>query len=60
MGRYSKDEAYILTRYYSCELTQLYEALEGWKSVCFHAHKLKAHFLARCVPTPTVAGSGDV
>ena len=28
------DEPLTLTRYHSCELPQLYETLEGWRSIC--------------------------
>ena len=41
MGRSSGDEPLALTRCHSCWLPQLYEALEGWKSVCERAYNLK-------------------
>ena len=34
MGHSPGDEPLTLTRYHSCGLQQLYEALEGWKSIC--------------------------
>ena len=33
MGRSPGNEPLTLTRYHSCGLPQLYEALEGWKFV---------------------------
>ena len=41
MGRSPGDEPLTLTRYHSCGLPQLYEACEGWKSVCGRAYNLK-------------------
>ena len=35
------DEPSIFTRSPICELLQLYEALEGWKSECGQAHNLR-------------------
>ena len=42
MVRCPEDEPLILTRCHSCELKQLYEALEGWKPVYGQAHNLRA------------------
>ena len=39
MGRSLQDEP--LMRWYSCEMPQPYEALEGWKSICGQDHNLK-------------------
>ena len=41
MGRCPGDEPLTLTRCHSCGLPQLYEALEGWKSVCGRVYNLK-------------------
>ena len=41
MGHSRDDEPLILTRCHSCGLSQLYEALEEWKSVCSRAYNLK-------------------
>ena len=42
MGRCQGSEPLTLTRCHSCELPQLFDALEGWKSVCGQAHNLRA------------------
>ena len=42
MWQSPRDEPSTLMRCHSCELPQLYEALEGWKSVCGQGHNLKA------------------
>ena len=74
MGHSQGDEPLTLTRFHCCGLPQLYEALEGWKSVYARAYNLKgikgkfsvffsftlAHFMAWCVPTPRCWGGGDV
>ena len=41
MGCSLGDEPLTLKRCFSCGLPQLYEALEGWKSVCVQAYNLK-------------------
>ena len=41
MERSLGDEHLTMTRCHSCVLPQLYEALEGWKSVCGRAYNLK-------------------
>ena len=41
MGRSRGDEPLTFTRYYSCGLSQVYEALEGWNSVCAQSYNLK-------------------
>ena len=41
MGLSSGDEPLTLMIRHSCELPQLYEALEGWKSICGRAYYLK-------------------
>ena len=41
IGRSPGDEPLTLTRWHSCGLPQLYEALEGWKSICGRAYNLK-------------------
>ena len=41
MGSCLGDEPLSLKRCHSCELQQLYEALEGQKSVCDQAHNFK-------------------
>ena len=41
MGHRTEDEPLTLTRCRSCGLPQLYEALEGWKSVCGLAYNLR-------------------
>ena len=41
MGRSPGDEPLTLTRCHSCGLPQLYEACEGWKSVCGRAYNLQ-------------------
>ena len=41
MERSPGDEPLTLTRCHSCGLTQLYEAFEGWKSVCGRVYNLK-------------------
>ena len=40
MGRSPWDESLTLTRRHSCVLSQLYEAFEGWNSVCGRAYNL--------------------
>ena len=42
MGRSPGDEILTLTRYPNCGLPMLYEAFEGWKSVCGRAYNLKS------------------
>ena len=42
MGRCQGDEPLTLTRCYSREMPQAYEALEGCKSVCSQAYNLRA------------------
>ena len=42
MGRSPRGEPLTLTRCYSCEMPQLYEALEGLKSVCGQTYNLRA------------------
>ena len=41
MGRSPGDETLTLKRCHSCGLPQLYEDLEGWKSVSGRAYNLK-------------------
>ena len=41
MGSSPGDEPLTLTRCYSCGLSELYEAFEGWKCVCGRAYNLK-------------------
>ena len=41
MGHSSGDEPQTLTRCHSGGLPQIYEAFEGWKSVCDRAYNLK-------------------
>ena len=41
MGRSPGDEPLTLTRGYICEMSQPYEALEGWKSACGQAYNLR-------------------
>ena len=41
MGCSLEDEPLTLTRCHSCGLSQPYEALEEWKSVCGRAYGLK-------------------
>ena len=45
MGCTPGDEPLTLMRYHSCGLPQLYEAFEGWKSVCGLAYNLRGNFL---------------
>ena len=73
MGRSPGDEPQTLTRCHSCVLPQLYEAFEGWKSVCGGAYNLKgierkflfffflsfASFLGMMRADPVVTGKGD-
>ena len=40
-GRSPGDAPLTLTRWHSCGLPHLYEALEGWKSICGRAYNLK-------------------
>ena len=55
MGCSPGDEPLTLTRYHSCGLLQLYEALEGWKSVCGLA------YILNCLKGKiSVAGEADV
>ena len=42
MGSSPGDESLTLMRCRSCRLPQLYEAFEGWKSVCGRAYNLKS------------------
>ena len=42
MGRSPKNEPLTLMRCHNCGLKQLYDVLEGWKSVCGRAYNLKA------------------
>ena len=42
MGRSPGDGALTLMRCHSCGLPQLYEALEGWNSICARAYNLKS------------------
>ena len=44
MGRCPGDEPLTLTRCHSCDLQQLYEALEGRYSVCDQGHKVENLF----------------
>ena len=41
MNHGPEDEPLTLTRCHSCGLPQLYEACEGWKSVCGRGYNLK-------------------
>ena len=41
IGRNPGDEPLTLTRCHSCGLPQLFEAFEGWHSVCGQAYNLK-------------------
>ena len=41
MGRCPGEEPLTLTRCRSCKLSQLYEALEEWKSVCGQTNSLR-------------------
>ena len=41
MGHLPGDEPLTLTRCYNCGMPKLYEALEGWKSVCGRVYNLK-------------------
>ena len=69
MERSLGDEHLTMTRCHSCVLPQLYEALEGWKSVCGRAYNLKGinlflfyynsfHGMMRA--KPGVTGMGNV
>ena len=42
MGPSTWDEPLTLMRCHSCRLPWLYEALEGWKSICGQVYKLNA------------------
>ena len=47
MGCSPGDEPLTLKRCHSCGLPQLYEAFEGWKSVCGRAYNLKPKKMAK-------------
>ena len=42
MGRSPGDDPLTLTRCYSCEMSQSFEALEEWQSVCGQTHNLRS------------------
>ena len=57
--------------YHNCGLPQLYEAFEGWNSICGQAYNLKgkfsvfllfycSSFLGMMYADPTVVGGGEV
>ena len=72
VGHCPRDEPLTLRRIHSHELPQLYEALEGWKSVCDQKGKIYffsfllalliffCSFHGRMHANPVVVGSGDV
>ena len=68
MMRSPGNEPMTLTKSHSCGLPQLYEAFEGWKSICGRAYNLKgikgiffycSSFLGMIRGDPAVACGGD-
>ena len=67
-GHSPGDKPLILMRCHSCGLPQLYEALEGWKTVCGRAYNSTginmflfycSSFLGMMHANPVVVGRGD-